>query len=229
MTEILSGEGLNLEGGADWDAARSLIMLRPELVRDDVTLLQALGLSPHAANVLEFGPAALARLEAARDRESSARQDVEDIARANFAAQAEVHALVLDLLEARNSADLAFRLNEGAQRRFGLETAAVGVEGAAPPGWRNLPVGLVGYILEPGRLCGVGPCTGGHEIFGEAAERVRSVALVRMSLFDPSRSGLVAFGSGDPDGFTADMGVELIAFVGQVVERLGERWPPPRH
>jgi uncharacterized protein len=228
MSEILSGEGLNLESGEDWAAARSLIMLRPELVRQDSSLLQALGLRPHAANVVEFGPAALARLEAARDRETSARQEMEDIAKANFAAQAEVHALVLELLEARNSADLAHCLHEGAQRHFGLEAAAVGVEGAAPAGWRVLPTGLVGYILEPGRLCGVGPCTGGHEIFGDLAEQVRSVALVRMGLFDPRRPGLVAFGSSDPEGFTPDMGVELIAFVGQVVERLGERWPP-RH
>jgi uncharacterized protein YigA (DUF484 family) len=224
MTDILSGEGLNLEGGADWAAARSLIMLRPELVRDDPCLLQALGLRPHAANVVEFGPAALARLEAARDRESTAREQIEDIARANFSAQAEVHALVLELLESRNSADLAWRLNAGAQRRFALECAAVGVEGTAPNGWRALPTGLVGYILEPGRLCGVGPCTGGHEIFGDAADRVRSVALVRMSLFESHRPGLVAFGSADPEGFTPDMGVELIAFLGQVVERLGGRW-----
>ena len=228
MTDILAGEGLNLERGSDWDAARSLIMLRPDLVRDDTSLLQALGLRPHAANLVEFGPAALARLEAARERETSARQEVEDIAKANHTAQAEVHALVLDLMAARNSADLAFRLNEGAQRRFALECAAVGVEGVAPPGWRALPVGLVSYILEPGRLCGVGPCTGGHEIFGDAAERVRSVALVSTSVFDPCRSGLVDFGSAEPEGFTPDMGVELIVFLGQVVERLGERWPP-RH
>lgn len=228
MTEILSNEGLNLEGGADWAAARSLIILRPELVRDDPSLLQALGLRPSAANVVDFGAAALARIEAARDRETSARQELEEVARANFSAQAEVHAMVLDLLEARTSADLAHRLNEGAQRRFGLEAAAVGVEGVAPTGWRVLPTGLVAHILEPGQSCGVGPCTGGYEIFGEAAERVRSVALIRMNLFDPRRPGLVAFGSGDPEGFTPDMGVELIAFVGQVVERLGERWPP-RH
>lgn len=226
MSDILSREGLNLEGGADWAAARSLLLLRPELVREDGPLLQALGLRPHTANVVEFGPAALARLEAARDRETNARQELEEVAKANFAAQAEVHALVLDLLEARNAADLAHRLHEGAQRRFGLEAAAVGVEGVAPTGWRVLPQGLVGYILEPGQSCGVGACTGGAEIFGDAAERIRSVALIRMSLFDPRRPGLVAFGSGDAEGFTPDMGVELIAFVGEVVARLGERWPP---
>jgi uncharacterized protein len=222
LSEIIDTEA------AGWAEARSLILLKPELVREDSTLLQALGLKPHAANVVEFGPAALARLEAARDRESAAREALEGIAKANFSAQGQAHDLVLDLLAAQNSADLAYRLHEGAQRRFGLEIASVGVEGYAPAGWRSLPVGLVGYILEPGRTCGVGPCTGGGEIFGEAAERVKSVALIRLSVFEPRRTGLVAFGSADPEGFTHDMGVELIAFIGQVVERLAERWPP-RH
>ena len=213
---------------AGWAEARSLILLKPELVREDATLLQALGLKPHAANVVEFGPAALARLEAARERETAARQELEAVARANFSAQGQAHDLVLDLLPAENGADLAWRLHEGVQRRFGLEIATLGLEGHAPAGWRALPVGLVGYILQPGRACEVGPCTGGGEIFGEAAERVKSVALVRLSLFEPKRTGLVAFGSADPEGFTRDMGVELIAFVGGVVERLAERWPP-RH
>ena len=211
---------------AGWAEARSLILLKPELVREDGSLLQALGLRPHAANVLDFGPAALARLQAARERETAARQEVEAIAKANFSAQGQAHDLVLDLIGAQNSADLAYRLHEGVQRRFGLEIASVGIEGYAPAGWRSLPVGLVGYVLEPGRTCGVGPCTGGGELFGEAAERVKSVALVRLSVFDPRRAGLVAFGSADPEGFTSDMGVELIAFVGQVVEKLAERWPP---
>ena len=191
MSEILESGS-----SAGWAQARSLILLNPALVCDDAHLLQALGLRPHAPNVVEFGPAALARLSAARERESEARQEVEAIARANFSAQGQAHDLVLDLLAAANSADLAWRLHEGAQRRFGLEIASVGVEG------------------QPG----------GAELFGEAAERVRSVALVRLSLGDPKRAGLVAFGSADPDGFTNDMGVELIAFVGQVVERLAERW-----
>ena len=219
-------EVLDCEPASGWAEARSLILLNPELLREDGSLLQALGLRPHAPNVVDFGAAALARVEAARERETAARHEVEAIARANFSAQGQAHDLVLDLLAATNSADLACRLNEGAQRRFGLEIATVGVEGYPPPGWRALPAGLVGYVLEPGQACGVGPCTGGAEIFGEAAEQVKSVALVRLSLFDPRRAGLVAFGSADPDGFTADMGVELIAFVGQVIERLAQRWPP---
>ena len=220
----------NLDGDAavrapqDWDAARTLLLDNPALVRDDDQLLQALGLRAMASNVIDFGAAALARLEAARDKEAAARSEVEALARANHIAQAETHALVVDLLEATNLADLAHRLNEGVQRRFGLEAGSLAMEGLAPPGWRSLPSGLLDHVLGAHSLYAVGPCTGGREMFAERADTVKSVALVRMVLFDPAREGVLAFGSADPEGFTTDMGVELIAFVARVVERTAERW-----
>ncbi|MDB5428359.1 MAG: hypothetical protein JWR43_2334, partial [Phenylobacterium sp.] len=42
---------------------------------------------------------------------------------------------------------------------------------------------------------------------------------------EPSRQGLLAFGSTDAEGFTEDMGTELVAFLARVVERTAERWP----
>ncbi len=53
-----------------------------------------------------------------------------------------------------------------------------------------------------------------------------TLALVRLQLWGEARSGLLAFGSPDPAGFTADMGGELVAFLARVVERTAERWPP---
>ena len=50
-------------------------------------------------------------------------------------------------------------------------------------------------------------------------------ALVRMALWSPARHAVIAFGSPEPEGFTPDMGCELIAFVTRVVERVAERWP----
>ncbi len=211
--------------GPGWGHARALLLSNPDLMLDDAQLLQALGLRHAAINIIEFGPAALARLKADKAKEASARQEIEQLARANHTAQVEVHALVLDLLEAQGLSDLAERVNAGVQRRFGLEAAVVAVEGQAPVGWRALPPGLLDYVVGRDRPCAVGPSTGGAEIFGEAAERVRSVALVRLRLFDPVRSGVLAFGSADAQAFTADMGVELIAFLARVIERATARWP----
>jgi uncharacterized protein YigA (DUF484 family) len=62
-------------------------------------------------------------------------------------------------------------------------------------------------------------------LFGERAEQVRSMAMVRLAIWEPSRQGLLAFGSADDEGFTPDMGAELVAFLARVVERTAERWP----
>ena len=76
----------------DWREVRAFLKAHPSLVREDAELLSDLGLRINAANVVEFGPAALARHVAAHQRESSARLQLEATARANFAAQAQCHA-----------------------------------------------------------------------------------------------------------------------------------------
>ena len=99
---------------------RAFLSDNPDFLRGDAALLAELGLRPDAANVVDFGPAALARVHEAHKRESSARKHLEATARANFAAQAQTHGAVVDMLESRNHADLARRVDELAQLRFGL-------------------------------------------------------------------------------------------------------------
>ena len=64
-------------------------------------------------------------------------------------------------------------------------------------------------------------------LFGSRSDKVRSMAMVRMSIWEPSRFAILAFGSPDDEGFTPDMGAELVAFLARVVERTAERWPHP--
>jgi uncharacterized protein YigA (DUF484 family) len=47
------------------------------------------------------------------------------------------------------------------------------------------------------------------------------MALARLNL--PGGPGLMGFGSGDPEGFTPDIGPELVAFMARVTERLARR------
>jgi len=211
----------------DWPRIREQLLAAPERLRDDETLLQGLGLKLDQGNVVEFGPAALARLEAARTREMTARQEIEAVARANFAAQAQTHAMAVDLLEARNNSDLARRVHESARLRFGVTAGSICLEGPGPVpfGWRPLPQGLLDLLLGADGLVRMGPCGGAAELFGEASSDIQSAAVVRMAIWSPERTAALAFGSPDPDGFTPDMGAELVAFLARVVERTAERWP----
>jgi hypothetical protein len=207
---------------------RRFLADNPEFIRDDDGLLAELGLKVAAGNVVDFGPAALARVHAAHQREAEMRQLLEETARANFSAQAQTHGAVVDLLDSCSHSDLARRVDELARTRFGLAAGVIALEGegAPPSGWRHLVEGQVDMILDgPQRLARMGFAPTALGLFGEGAEDIRSMAMVRMAIWQPSHTGLLAFGSRDPEGFTPDMGAELVTFLARVVERTAERWP----
>jgi uncharacterized protein YigA (DUF484 family) len=219
------GEARRTESAAD--ELRRVLRSHPELIRDDETLLADLGLRVDAANLVDFGPAALARASEAHRRETTVRRKLEAMARANFAAQAQTHAAVIDILESRNHSDLARRVDELASLRFGLMAATIAIEGPGrvPAGWHALVEGQTDLILGPQRLDRMGFHAPARGLFGDKAQDVRSMALVRIAIWEPGRQGVLAFGSPDAKGFTADMGAELVAFLARVVERTAERWP----
>ncbi|WP_417232517.1 DUF484 family protein [Brevundimonas sp.] len=215
-----------------WPEIRTWLQAHPQFLLDDRSLLEEIGLKPHGRNVVEFGRAALTRLEAAAEREADARKRIEAVARANFAAQTQTHVAALDLLEARNPSDLARRLDAVAQGRFGLTGAVIAVEkpGGVPFGWRSLETGAVDGLLGEHGLTWLGPRFDGLELFTAPDTMIESVALIRMTPHFPgadaaSRPALCAFASPEADGFTPEMGCELVAFIARVVERTAERWP----
>jgi uncharacterized protein YigA (DUF484 family) len=210
-----------------WPQVRAFLQAHPEHFAHDSELQEVLGLKPTGPNVVDFGRAALARLEAVAKRETGARKAIEQVARANFAAQAQTHAAVIDLLESRNHTDLARRLNDASQNRFGLVCGIIALEkpGGVPHGWRPIEESVVDMLLGQDGLSRLGEEHGNEGMFGELSEKVQSSALVRLALWSNARPALVAFGSPDPDGFSHDMGAELVAFVARVVERTAERWP----
>ena len=206
---------------------RRFLSDNPEFLTADQGLLDELGLKVAQGNVVDFGPAALARVHAAHLREATQRREIEETARANFSAQAQTHGAVVDLLDARNHSDLARRVDMLAQQRFGIAGGLIALESATPPaGWRMLVDGQVDMILGGAQqLARMGFAPTALGLFGERSEAIRSMAMVRMAIWEPAAQGLLAFGSTDPDSFTEDMGAELVAFLARVVERTAERWP----
>jgi uncharacterized protein YigA (DUF484 family) len=215
----------------DWQALRRhLLNHASEFARDiaqDKALLDALGLQAKSRHLIDFGPAALSRLEARALKDFDVRRQLEMTAKANFDAQNQTHSLILSLMEARNHSDLARRLNEEARDRFGLIAATIALEETAPVplGWKLLDDGGVDYIIGETGLSLLGPEGVCRVLFGDDVARIKSAAVLRIALWREGRPGLVAFGSSDFDGFSADMGAELVAFVARVVERVAERWP----
>jgi len=211
------------------EALRELLLDRADWLRQDASLLAELGLRPDVANMVEFGPIALSRVNEAHRRESGERRRLEAVARANYAAQAQTHAAVIDLLEAESLTDLARRIDELARLRFGLAAGAIAVENLETPpgGWVALVDGQVDLILGSHKLARLGHCPTAVGLFGSLAPEIGSAALLRLSIWTPSRQGVIAFGAADPAAFSPEMGAELVTFLARVVERTAERWPAP--
>ncbi len=212
-----------------WTDVRDYLTAHPNRLRDDKDLLATLGLKYAPANVVEFLPAALARMEAAHARETSARQEIETLAKANFDAQAKTHDLIINLLESRSNTDLVRRINRAAQEQFGLAGAMIAVETPpecppAPLGWKSLPAGVTDLLMGGDRESRVGPCHAARELF-EGDTPILSCALVRIRLWRAERPGVLGFGAAAPDTFTPEMGAELVSFLARVVERTAARWP----
>lgn len=214
-------------GLMDYQTLRRLLPEYAQQIRQDPATLEALNLQPKARTLIDFGPAALSRLEARALRDFDMRRQLEMTARANFDAQSQAHALALELMQSRNLSDLAQRLSREARNRFGLITATIALEDTAPIplGWMTLDYGGVDYIIGETEQSVLGPDGVCRALFGEDVRRVRSAAVIRTAMWRDRRPGAVAFGSADYDGFTPDMGAELVAFVAHVVERMAERWP----
>ena len=212
--------------GPSWNEVRNYLLRNRERLHDDGALLAELDLKIAPRNVVEFTPPTVARLEAELARETAGRKAIEAVAEANFKTQAQIQAAVLDLLESRSHTDLSRRVEESARRYFDLSTAAVALEGPqrVPVGWKALPEGCVDELIGVGRSARLGPVTGLEALFSSGAP-VKSVALIRMKLWEPSRAALMAYGSSDPEHFAPGMGLELVSYLARVVERTTERWP----
>jgi uncharacterized protein YigA (DUF484 family) len=209
-------------------SVKSLLRANPEWLRGDADLLAELGLRANAGNVIEFGPVALSRVSAARRRELDERRGLEAIAKANFAAQSETHAAVLDILGAGSLTGLATGIGDLARLRFGLVAGVLALEGGdAPTGWLPLAEGQGDLILGDHEVSRLGRIPTAAGLFGTLARSIESVALVRLSIWTPARQAILAFGSRDPETFTDQMGAELLVFLGGVVERIASRWPRP--
>jgi len=224
---FMSTDGIISPDIDSWQALRREMVKHADAIRRDPALLEALGLQSKTRNLIDFGPAALAKLEQRALKDFDVRRQLELTARANFDAQNQTHAMVLSLLEARNHSDLARRLNEEARNRFGLIAATVALEdtGPIPLGWKTLDYGGVDYIIGETGLSLLGPDAVCRVLFDDDVKRIKSAAVLRVAMWREGRPGLVAFGSSDFEGFSPDMGAELVAFVARVVERVAERWP----
>ena len=185
------------------------------------------------AGIADFQSAMIQRLRADVAGHSDRQRELIDTSRANLTIQARVHECVLSLLEARSFEKVIETIATDLTVLLDLDVVALGIEsddetwpaGEAGQGLRVVPQGTVDAIFgEIGDLILGSGLEGEAEAFGEAADLVRSAALVRLEISPTTAPAFIAFGSREPEKFCAGQATELIGFLARVLESVIRGW-----
>jgi len=216
---------------------RSLILADPELVlSDDMVMRALLGATAQGArNIVDLRDKLVERMERRLDKLVHTNRSVIAAAYENVAGTQQAHRAILTLLDAPDLGEFLRRLTRDVPAMVGVEEARLcleaDVEDISPAALAEglgdrvllMPYAAIGeyLMLEGDTAPGVvtlRPCGEEAEIIFGEMKRVRSEALLKFDL--GGSTGMLAFGSRDPDRFGPDQGTDLLTFFGGVVERL---------
>jgi hypothetical protein len=214
-------------------AIAAYLTAHPDFVQRHPALLRTL--TPpsidHGKGVVDFQRFMVARLQGDIDALTLDNTALIHTARANAHSQSRIHAAVLSLIEARSLGQLLEVLTGDLMDVLDVDVIAMVVESngvdvphVAASGIRIVENGAVDEWLGRRDALLRGGVTGDPAIYGEGAGLIQSEALLRLTISSRTPTGLVAFGSRDPNLFHEGQGTELIAFLGGVIERLLRGW-----
>jgi uncharacterized protein YigA (DUF484 family) len=180
--------------------------------------------------VISFEERAVATLRDRLGAVESANEDLIAFARGHSGATAAIHAAVLALMDA-DSLESLFRIVAGDwPRLLGLDHAVLALV-ADGRGFR-VEAGHVGTVetrivdraiarLDPVTMRNV-DC--GHPLFGAAAGKIRSEALVLLTAEAPLPYGILLLGQRDAACFDNRHGAQLLGFLGSSLAAMLRRW-----
>jgi len=181
--------------------------------------------------VVDFQRFMVARLQGDIDQLTLDNTALIHTARANAHSQARIHAAALALIEAQSLGQLLEVLTGDLMDVLDVDVIAMVVESngvdlphVAASGIRIVESGAVDDWLGRHEALLQGNIAGDSAIYGEGAGLIQSEALLRLVISSRTPTGLVAFGSRDPNLFHEGQGTELITFLGGVIQRLLRAW-----
>lgn len=216
------------------DAVEAFLGRNPNFLNDRPTLLQSL-VPPqfdHGSGVVDMQMFMLDRLRDQLERANQREQSLLESVEANSRVQQRVHRAVDALLAAQSLEDLIRCIVDDLPSLFDVTKVALCIETdkTLPDGAANagLMVPLPGTINSYGdihRLVLLLANTKGDKaIFGSGANKIRSMAHLRLDFGAKTPQGLLALGSSEPEAFDPSQSTDLLAFFAHVLERCVQRW-----
>jgi uncharacterized protein YigA (DUF484 family) len=226
----------------DW---RDRIMTDPDLILDDRDLMRALIAANDrqlGGNIVDMRGIAMERLENRLDRLEDTHRSVIAAAYENLAGTNQIHRAILTLLDQREFADFLSALGTDVAMTLRVDRIRLVLESpeatetAAPHVQRLEDVltvvapGFIESYVTQGRAVPHRQVTlrqlgdGSERIFGEAAQWIKSEALLMLDLGAGRLPGMLVMGSEDPHQFRPSQGTDLLTFFANVFERVMKRW-----
>ena len=216
------------------ESVANYLRAHPDFLAENTDLLSTL--TPpqfnHGNGVVDMQSFMLTRLRAEIAQLQTRERTLLAAAESNVNVQSRVHHGARTLLDARSFKHLIRVINEDLPGMLRVEAVVLCVEidEKLPGKTENAGVvvikpGTVKRLLEPGTDIALCPDTPGEKaIFGKAAARVNSAAMLRLGIGLKVPAALLALGSRAPDGFDPRQGTDLLGFLGHVVEHCIRRW-----
>lgn len=153
-----------------------------------------------------------------RRREKKLIQTVEG----NAAGQSKIHNAVVAILEAADIHTLVSLIRNKLPGMLDLEAAVLCIEQTGALALAGAQVvgadGISNMLGQEARVLLQNNTSGETLVFGDEAERVRSVAFLRLRTVGSSPEMLLALGSGRDDGFDPRQATDLILFFADILE-----------
>lgn len=181
--------------------------------------------------IADFQSYMIKRLKDDKEGVIEEARELVETSRANMSNQAKIHQSILLLLEAQNFEDFVRTITMDFVALLNLDIISILVEsdGSVIPhinmsGVRAVSSGTADLIMGEQNIILESNIMGLDEIYGGGAGLVKSQMLVRLDIGEDTPSIILAFGSRDPVTFQPGQGVELVAFLGCVIERCFFSW-----
>lgn len=225
------------------DALRAAIIAKPDAILDDQDVMRALVAANEklmGGNIVDLRGIAMERLEARLDRLEDTHRSVIAAAYENLSGTNQVHRAILRMLDPTEFE--VFLRDLGGEVAEILRVDAItlvleSVQNDEDPAVQRL--GDVLRVAEPGfidayltqgrggepRQVTLRQVQGGTEdVYGDAADWVRSEACLKLDFGRGRLPGLLALGAEDPHQFSAQQGTDLLSFFAGVFERSMRHW-----
>lgn len=226
----------------DW---RERVLSDPELILEDRDLMRALIAANDrqmGGNIVDMRGIAMERLENRLDRLEDTHRSVIAAAYENLAGTNQIHRAVMALLDPADFEGFLKSLGTDVAGILRVDRVRLVLESAqatdteAPKVQRLEDVltvvapGFVDHYLTGGRnlpqravtLRQVGESS--DRIYGEAADWIKSEALLRLDLGEGRLPGLLVLGTEDPHQFRPSQGTDLLVFLAGIFERIMRRY-----